>query len=356
MRKVLIISTIVVFLSGLALGIFGSRWINPSTASAQTNVLTNEESVYIDVAERVGPSVVNINTVSVVQYFFQPVPMEGAGSGVIISSDGYILTNNHVVEGAKKIRVTLANGKSLDGRLVGRDPFTDIAVVKVNATDLPAAKLADSSKVKVGQIAIAIGNPFGLGKTVTAGIVSALDRSIQTDKGVLIESLMQTDAAINPGNSGGALVNSSGEVIGINTAIYQGAQGIGFAIPSNIAKGIAEEIMKKGYAAHTWLGIAGETLDSQTALFYNLPVDYGVVVADIAMGSPAEKAKLQRGDIIIGINNEQIDSLETLALKVLKGEKGKEITLKVLRNNKIIDLRATLGERPKVFATNGDVI
>ncbi len=167
---------------------------------------------------------------------------------------------------------------------------------------------------------------------------------------------MQTDAAINPGNSGGALVNSSGEVIGINTAIYQGAQGIGFAIPSNIAKGIAEEIMKKGYAAHTWLGIAGETLDSQTALFYNLPVDYGVVVADIAMGSPAEKAKLQRGDIIIGINNEQIDSLETLALKVLKGEKGKEITLKVLRNNKIIDLRATLGERPKVFATNGDVI
>jgi serine protease Do len=356
MRKVLIILTVIAFSSGLVLGLFGSRWINLSTASAQTNILTNEESVYIDVAEKVGPSVVNINTISVVQYFFQPIPMAGAGSGVIITRDGYIITNNHVVEGAKKIRVTLADGRTLDGKLIGRDPFTDIAVVKINGTNLPVAKLADSSKLRVGQIAIAIGNPFGLGKAVTTGIVSALDRSIQTDKGFLIESLMQTDAAINPGNSGGALVNSSGEVIGINTAIYQGAQGIGFAIPSNVAKSIAEEIIQKGYAAHLWLGITGETLDSQTALFYNLPVDYGVVVEDIAQGSPAEKAKLQRGDIIIGVNNEQIDSWNTLALKVLKGEKGKELTLKVLRKSGTKELKVILGERPKVFAPNGDVI
>ncbi|HON71891.1 MAG TPA: trypsin-like peptidase domain-containing protein, partial [bacterium] len=203
MRRIIALTAILAFLGGLILGYVGNRENSINSALAQTEFLSNEEAIYVSIAEKLGPSVVNISTVSIVQYFFQPIPAEGAGSGVIISRDGYIITNNHVVEGAKSIKVTLEDGQTLEGKLIGRDPFTDIAVIKVNMTDLPYAKFSDPSRLKVGQIAIAIGNPFGLGKTVTAGIVSALERSIQPDQGVIIESLIQTDAAINPGNSGG---------------------------------------------------------------------------------------------------------------------------------------------------------
>lgn len=352
MRKIIALIALLVFFGGLIVGYISRDY---RTAIAQTNSLSNEEAIYINIAEKVGPSVVNISTVSIVQYFFQPIPTQGAGSGVIISRDGYIITNNHVIEGAKSIKVTLGDGQTLDGRLVGRDPFTDIAVIKVNANNLPYAKFSDSSKLKVGQIAIAIGNPFGLGKTVTAGIVSALERSIQPNEGVIIESLIQTDAAINPGNSGGALVGSNGEVIGINTAIYQGAQGIGFAIPSNVAKKIAEDIIKKGYASHPWLGIGGETLDRRIALYYGLPVDYGVIIEEIVRSSPADKSGLQPGDIIVGLDNERIDSWNTLLLKILKTKKDK-ITLQVIRKSSKLEIKVDIEERPRQFATNGEYL
>lgn len=349
------VAVVIVFMVGLLLGYLGNRMVRTDLVLAQSNYLTNIENIYTSVAESVGPSVVNISTISIVQYFFQAFPTEGAGSGVIISKDGYILTNNHVIEGAKSIKVTLGDGRVLEGRLIGRDPFTDLAVIKVDADNLPYAKLADSSKLRVGQIAIAIGNPFGLGKTVTAGIVSALGRSIQTDKGFLIETLIQTDAAINPGNSGGALVNSNGEVIGINTAIYQGAQGIGFAIPSSTAKKIAEDIIKKGYASHPWLGIGGETLNRRIAYYYNLPVDYGVIVGEVVRSSPADKARLQVGDIIVGIDNERIENWNTLLLKVLRTEKS-QVILSVIRKGSRLDVRVNLEERPRQFSTSGDYI
>ncbi|HPO82647.1 MAG TPA: trypsin-like peptidase domain-containing protein [bacterium] len=352
MRRIIAFTVILAFLGGLILGYTGNRENNINSALAQTNYLSPEEAIYVDIAEKIGPSVVNISTVNIIQYFFQPIPAEGAGSGVIISSDGYIITNNHVVEGARSIKVILGDGQTLEGKLIGRDPFTDIAVIKVDMTDLPYAKFSDSSKLKVGQIAIAIGNPFGLGKTVTAGIVSALERSIQPDQGVIIESLIQTDAAINPGNSGGALVGSNGEIIGINTAIYQGAQGIGFAIPSNVAKKIAEDIIEKGYASHPWLGIKGETLNRRIVLYYSLPIDYGVIIREVVKSSPADKAGLQVGDVITGIDNERIDSWNTLLLKILK-TKNDTVTLQIMRKSKKLELKVQIDERPKQFATNG---
>lgn len=355
MRRIVLLIVVIAFLGGIGLGYLGSSISKTGIVMAQSNYLTDTENIYTSVAEKVGPSVVNISTISIVQYFFQAVPTEGAGSGVIISKDGYILTNNHVIERARSIRVTLGEGRSLEGKLVGRDPFTDLAVIKVDADNLPYARLADSSKLKVGQIAIAIGNPFGLGKTVTAGIVSALDRSIQPDRGTLIENLIQTDAAINPGNSGGALVNSNGEIIGINTAIYQGAQGIGFAIPSNTARKIAEDIIKKGYASHPWLGIGGETLSRRIAYYYNLPVDYGVIVGEVVKSSPADKARLQAGDIIVGIDNEKVEDWNTLLLKVLRSKKS-QVTLNVIRKNTRMDIKVELEERPRQFSTTGDYI
>ncbi len=210
----------------------------PPTAQAPSGPtgLTPEEQVTINVVKKVRPAVVNINTESQVQTFFGVFPQQGAGSGVIVRPDGYILTNNHVVQGAQDIKVTLLGGKTLTGKIVGTDPLADLAVIKVSpAEPLPAAQLGRSGDLEVGQLAIAIGNPFGLGSTVTTGVVSALNRNIQLPN-LIVENLIQTSAAINPGNSGGALVDSSGHVIGINTAIIPNAQGIGFAIPSDVAR------------------------------------------------------------------------------------------------------------------------
>ncbi|MGC8972272.1 MAG: S1C family serine protease [bacterium] len=313
----------------------------------ESRVIETEESVYIRVAERVGPSVVNVSTRSRVQFFFQAIPQEGAASGVIISEDGYILTNNHVVEGAQQITVTLADGRTFDAKVVGRDPYTDIAVIKVGATGLPAAKLGDSTNLKIGQIAIAIGNPFGLGKTVTAGIISALNRSITTESGTIIEGLIQTDAPINPGNSGGALVNSSGEVIGINTAIYQGAQGIGFAIPIHLARSIAEQIISKGYASHPWMGVYLDTVDAQISAYYRLPVDYGAIIMDVVRNSPADKSGIKRGDIIVEFNGEKITTADDLVVRVMRCKVGDKVKLGIVRGDQRLTIEVTLEERPR---------
>jgi serine protease Do len=319
----------------------------PQTVVGTSKVIETEESIYIKVAESVGPSVVNVNTLSRVQFFFQAIPQEGAASGVIISEDGYILTNNHVVEGAQQIKVTLADGRSFDAKVVGTDPYTDVAVIKVDANNLPAAKLGDSTELKIGQIAIAIGNPFGLGKTVTAGIVSALNRNITTETGTIIEGLIQTDAPINPGNSGGALVNSAGEVIGINTAIYQGAQGIGFAIPIHLARSIANQIIDKGYASHPWLGVYLDTVDTQIAAYYRLPVDYGAIIMDVVKGGPAAKAGIKTGDIVIEFNGEKIETADDLVVRVMRQNVGDKVNLTVVRGEERLTIELTLEERPK---------
>lgn len=313
----------------------------------ESRVVETEESVYIRVAESVGPSVVNVNTKTRIQFFFQAIPQEGAGSGVIITENGYILTNNHVVERAQQITVTLADGRTFDAKVVGRDPYTDIAVIKIDATGLPAAKLGDSTNLKIGQIAIAIGNPFGLGKTVTAGIISALNRTITTERGTIIEGLIQTDAPINPGNSGGALVNSSGEVIGINTAIYQGAQGIGFAIPIHLAKSIADQIISKGYASHPWMGVYLDTVDTQISAYYRLAVDYGAIIMDVVKNGPADKAGIKRGDIIVEFNGEKIETADDLVVRVMRCKVGDRVRLGVVRGDQRLTIEVTLEERPR---------
>ncbi|MBC7319084.1 trypsin-like peptidase domain-containing protein [bacterium] len=319
----------------------------PQPTKIESKVVETEESVYIRVAEAVGPSVVNVNTKTRIQFFFQAIPQEGAGSGVIITDNGYILTNNHVVEGAQQITVTLADGRTFDAKVVGRDPYTDIAVIKIDATGLPAAKLGDSTNLKIGQIAIAIGNPFGLGKTVTAGIISALNRTITTESGTIIEGLIQTDAPINPGNSGGALVNSSGEVIGINTAIYQGAQGIGFAIPIHLAKSIADQIISKGYASHPWMGVYLDTVDTQISAYYRLPVDYGAIIMDVVRNGPADKAGIKRGDIIVEFNGEKIETADDLVVRVMRCKVGDRVRLGVVRGDQRLTIEVTLEERPR---------
>lgn len=313
----------------------------------ESRILETEESVYIRVSEVVGPSVVNVNTKSQIQFFFQAIPQEGAGSGVIITEDGYILTNNHVVENARQITITLADGRTFEAKVVGRDPYTDIAVIKIDVTGLPAAKLGDSTNLKIGQIAIAIGNPFGLGKTVTAGIISALNRTITTERGTIIEGLIQTDAPINPGNSGGALVNSSGEVIGINTAIYQGAQGIGFAIPIHLAKSIADQIISKGYASHPWMGVYLDTVDAQISAYYRLSVDYGAIIMDVVRNGPADKAGIRRGDIVIEFNGEKIETADDLVIRVMRRKVGDRVRLGIARGDQRLTIEVTLEERPR---------
>ncbi|MEM3641765.1 MAG: trypsin-like peptidase domain-containing protein, partial [Candidatus Bathyarchaeia archaeon] len=253
-----------------------------------------DEKGVLDILEKVSKSVVNISTIKLVHHiFYQVVPVKGMGSGTIIDSKGYILTNNHVVGGSEKISVTLWNNEVLEGRLVGSCTAHDIAVVKVDREGLQAAELGDSDKLRVGQRVYAIGNPFGLagGPTITSGVISALNRTIES-RSEMLENLVQTDAAINPGNSGGPLVTLDGKVVAISTAIIPFAQGIGFAIPINSAKNCANEIVTNGISARPWLGIIGLSLTQEMARYYGLPVDRGVLVTKVVDGSPADRAGL----------------------------------------------------------------
>jgi serine protease Do len=295
----------------------------------------------------VRPAVVNINTESQVETFFGVFPQQGAGSGVIVRPNGYILTNNHVVQGATNIKVTLLGGKVLVGKTVGTDPLVDLAVIKVNSPDpLPAAQLGSSGSLEVGQLAIAIGNPFGLGSTVTTGVVSALNRSIQIPN-LIVENLIQTSAAINPGNSGGALVDSSGQVIGINTAIVPNAQGIGFAIPSDVARVELEQLIAQGRVIRPWVGVVyGGDVDPQTAQMYNLGTDHGVVVRQVEPSSPAGRAGIQPSDIITAVNGERITSWNDFVRDVVTKKIGDRVTLSIVRNGRAMKVTVVLAERP----------
>lgn len=303
----------------------------------------DEIGVVTAVAEAVTPSVVRIDVVVA----GSPEPA-GLGSGVIYRSDGYILTNNHVVQGANALNVRLASGETLEGEVVGTDPTNDLAVVRVDRQGLPAVNIRTTA-VRVGEQAIAIGSPFGLDASVTAGVVSALNRNLQ-DEQLLIANVLQTDAAINPGNSGGALVDSQGRLIGINTAILSGSggsQGVGFAINSLIAVDVADELIENGFVRHAFLGITGITLTEATADRLGVDADGGAVIDTVDPGSAAGDAGLRSEDIIVAIDGDPIDSMDELVLAIRLRDPGDEVVLTVIRGGARRQIEVVLGERPR---------
>jgi S1-C subfamily serine protease len=317
-------------------------------------VVPDGEDLIANAAERVSMSTVNIASVKMVQdQLFRIFPVEGVGSGVIIDQNGYILTNNHVIDDAKRLKVTLTDGRMLNGKVIGKDEITDLAVVKAEgiSTDesdvLPYAHLGNSDELKIGQVVIAIGNPFGLtgGPTVTAGIISSLNRNLQFENGML--ELIQTDAAINPGNSGGPLVNTKGEVIAINTAKMPYAHGIGFAVPINIAKSIMNELIQNGRVTNRpWIGIASIKITKQLAHYYQLPVVDGVLIAQVEPYSPADDAGLRKGDIIEEIDSNRINDPSQVSSQVRKKHVRDQILMVVNRYGRRFDVPLQLQARP----------
>ena len=332
-----------------------SASVSESTQSAQAprndvKLSDARNTPAVRAAKLVGPAVVGITNKAVVRdWFNNPVETQGVGSGVIFKEDGYIVTNNHVVSGAKEIIVSLPDGRSLKGKLIGADELTDLAVVKVDAKDLPTAKFGDSDQIVVGEPAIAIGNPMGLEfqGSVTSGVVSAVNRTLDiSDK---LVKLIQTDAAINPGNSGGALVNADGEVIGINSAklAASGVEGMGFAIPTNTVQNIIDEIMSKGYVARPYLGVS--VFDPQTAgrYGYQLNIDKGVYIFQLTLNGPCGKAGLQRGDIILKVNDEEVNSVTDLRAKVASYKVGDTVKITFDRNGASRNVDVVLEEMPQ---------
>jgi len=271
----------------------------------------------------------------------------GLGSGVIVTKDGYILTNNHVVDGARKVQVTLPDGREFTARVVGRDPKTDIAVVKIDANNLPTVMMADSSAVKVGDMVLAVGNPFGVGQTVTEGIVSAKDRG---NMGIEdYEDFIQTDAAINPGNSGGALVDIDGRLIGINTAILSrsgGSQGVGFAIPSNLARNVMESLIKDGYVTRGYLGVIIQNVTPELAPEFNLKETSGALISEVEPNGPAHDAGMEDGDVIVKFNGQPIADSRRLQLEVAATKPGSKVPVGVIRNGQAKTLEVTIQPLP----------
>jgi S1-C subfamily serine protease len=307
------------------------------------------ENLIVDAVEKVSKCVVNIASVRMVQdQLFRVFPVEGVGSGVIVDGKGFILTNNHVVDEAQKLRITLKDGNVFNGVVVGTDEVTDLAVVRVDSKEaLPFARLGDSDQLKIGEIVIAIGNPFGLtgGPTVTAGIVSALNRSLQFESGAL--ELIQTDAAINPGNSGGPLVNTNGEVIGINTAKMPYAQGIGFAVPVNTARIIVKDLMESGQiTSRPWIGIAAIKITRQLAQYYRLPTNDGVLIAQVESQSPADYADLRKGDIVEAIDGRKITDPSQMSSNIRKRSINEKIIMTINRYGRRFDCQIQLLARP----------
>jgi serine protease Do len=334
-----------------------------------------ERASFSDVVKRVSPSVVKITTETkakkvningqdlsamdpMLRQFFggrlpemRQQPQSGLGSGVIISADGYIATNNHVVDGADTVTVALTDGREFTAKVIGRDPQTDIAVIKVDAKDLPAVTVADSSKIEVGDRVLAIGNPFGIGETVTSGIVSAKGRRV----GILAdvegyEDFIQTDAAINPGNSGGALVDVDGRLIGINTAILSrngGFQGVGLAVPANMVSHVTDSLVKTGKVVRGYLGVGVQNITPSLAESLSLKNNKGALVGEIVPNAPAAKAGLKEGDVITAVNGQPITDANQLTLAVTAVAPGTKLDLDILRDGKKTQLTAKTAERPK---------
>ncbi len=271
------------------------------------------------------------------------------GSGVILSADGYILTNNHVVDGASDIRVSLNDKREFQAKVIGTDPKTDVAVLKISASGLPTMPLGDSSRIQVGDLALAIGDPFGLGETVTMGIVSATGRSGLGIEGY--EDFIQTDASINPGNSGGALINASGNLIGINTAILAGEgggnRGIGFAIPINLARNVMEQILQHGRVVRGYLGVHIQNVTPELAKAFGIQENHGALVADVAPGTPGARAGIEKGDIILALDGQPVEDINQLTLRIMQMSPGTLVHLKIVRNGQPRDVAVTLGELPE---------
>jgi S1-C subfamily serine protease len=322
---------------------------SPVTATGQAcdgELLDAYSRAVVGAVEKVSPSVVKIDVkkrMAVPAMFgrgqMREVP--GSGSGFIFTPDGFILTNSHVVHDALEINVALSDGRHFPARTIGDDPDTDLAVIRIEAQDLTAAKIGDSQALKVGQMVIAIGNPYGFQCTVTSGVVSAVGRSLRTNTGRLIDDVIQTDASLNPGSSGGPLVNSRGEVIGVNTAIILPAQGICFAIPSNIAKFVSSCLMRDGRIRRGRIGMAGQNVDLKEDFVksMNLSSGQGVLVVNIEKGSPAQKCGLEPGDVIIGLEGQPIANIDDLHKLLTEEMIGKAVTLTVIRRYDKLQLK-----------------
>jgi S1-C subfamily serine protease len=312
----------------------------PSSSDQDDSLLDAYSQAVIRAAEEVSPSVVNIDVRKETARKANARQAGGSGSGFVISPDGLVLTNSHVVHGASKIEVTLGDGRTPDAHLVGEDPETDLAVLRIYAPNLKAARLGESGKVRVGQLAIAIGNPYGFQCTVTAGVVSALGRSFRADSGRLLDDVIQTDAALNPGNSGGPLVNSRGEVIGVNTAVILPAQGICFAIAIDTAKYVAGWLIKDGKIRRSYIGVAGQNvhLHRRIVRYYNLAVESGVLVISTEPSSPAERAGLRDGDVVIEFDGHSVSSIDGLHKLLNEASIGRPSLTTVIRGTEKLQL------------------
>jgi serine protease Do len=378
----ILIAVIAVLAGALAVTIGYTRHAPPALA-ASVEQPQGQLVTFAPVVKRVMPAVVNISSTKVIknrqsqmpgmfddpffrQFFGGRTPQfqqprsqraQSLGSGVVVSQDGYILTNNHVVEGASEVKVSFADKHELPAKIVGTDPLTDIAVLKINESNIASLPLGDSSHAEVGDVVLAVGNPFGLHQTVTMGIVSATGRSgLGIER---FEDFIQTDAPINPGNSGGALINTRGELVGINTAILAGDsggnQGIGFAIPVNLARNVMDQILKTGKASHGYIGILLDELTPDKAKAFGLGANaHGVAVAEVTENSPASRAGLQTGDVITALNGHTVDDLQQFRVRIAGMAPGAVANLSVFRNGKEVQVPVTLGTANESQTAGGD--
>jgi serine protease Do len=379
-RKTILIATVFT-VAGIVIGLGISTSFNiqsaaysqPTISKEAIDTLSKVNQAMAEVAASVKPAVVNISSSSVVTqrmtspFFDDPFfkrffgdefggnrsgkfRRSGQGSGVIVDKNGYILTNSHVVKDADEIKIKLSDKREFKGKVIGMDPRTDLAIIKIDSNNLPVLKVGDSSQIRVGETVLAIGNPFGLNQTVTSGIVSAVGRA---DVGIAdYEDFIQTDAAINPGNSGGALVNIRGELIGINTAIFStsgGYQGVGFAVPSNMAKAVMDSLIKSGKVVRGWLGVQIQPVTPDLAKQFNLTDKDGVIIGDVTEDSPAAKAGVQRGDVIVEYSGRKISSPTELRNLVSATAPGQKVSIKIMRDGKQLTLSATVAELPAVM-------
>ncbi|MBZ0155233.1 MAG: DegQ family serine endoprotease [Alphaproteobacteria bacterium] len=336
----------------------------PFTPRVPGSILETSRA-FSEIVRAVAPAVVNISTVKTVRRqtapfdeffdFLYPFPdgngrkwkEQSLGSGVIVSPDGYIVTNNHVVEQSDDIKVILYDRRAFRAKIIGADPKTDIAVIKIDAKDLPGIPWGDSDRLQVGEFVLAIGSPFGLSHTVTMGIISAIGR---VDVGIAdYENFIQTDAAINPGNSGGPLTNVKGELIGINTAIFSktgGYQGIGFAVPSNMVRLVMDQLLKKGKVTRGWIGVAIQELTPEIAQKFGLKASAGALISDVVKGGPAFVAGMMRGDIILEFNGKEVSDVGMFRNMVAQSKIGSPVSVKVLRKDREITATVTIAELP----------